>query len=231
MKKTKKALKLDSRRKIYSFISKNPGLHLREISRRTNIPKSTINYHINYLEKLGLITEKIEGEFKYIYASKKIGSKDKEILGLLRKEIPCKIFLYLIFSLACSQSDLCKELELSPSTISYHIKKMIDMEIIEEARVKDGKIYPYNDNREMLRKPVGTEKFYKRKNQEIIDATYRLLITNKHSLFNEEIIDSYAWYLEDMEEKKAPQRFKPIDKYISSSIDFILNIFKPPFAS
>ena len=45
------ALKLETRRKIYTHILKAPGLHEREISRVLNIPLSTLDYHIQFLNK------------------------------------------------------------------------------------------------------------------------------------------------------------------------------------
>ena len=47
-------LNLENRRKIYNYIRDNPGLHLRELSRRLNIAYYNLDYHIRYL-KLSLI--------------------------------------------------------------------------------------------------------------------------------------------------------------------------------
>ena len=193
-------LALKTRRQIYNFVLKNPGLHLREISRRIKIPKSTLTYHIKYLKKQDLIKEKLESGYKRIYIKDKIGTHDREILNLLRQEVPFKIFLYMIFSISWSQIELAKELELHPATVNYHLKKMIDMGIIEEAPGRDGHVYPYkNPKTYMERKPVGREIFYRRKNQEIINETYRILITHKHSMLDEKLIDSYIDYLEEIE--------------------------------
>ena len=80
----KNIIKLETRRGLYKLISKNPGLHLQEICRRTNIPNTTLRYHLNFLKKNGLITEKSEDYYNRYYISNKIGVKDKKILHLLR---------------------------------------------------------------------------------------------------------------------------------------------------
>jgi len=233
-------LALKTRRHIYNFIYRNPGLHLREISRRIKIPKTTLIYHLKYLKKQDLIKEKSEGGYKRIYIKQEIGTQDKQILNLLRQEIPFKIFLYMIFSVSWSQIELSKELELHPATVSYHLKKMIEMGLIEEAPGRNGFVYPYKNPRVyMERKPVGREIFYRRKNQEIINETYRILITHKHSLSDEKLIDSYIDYLNEIQEFKrkdkrdpiAPLKIKSIDAYINSLLDFILELLKPPFAA
>lgn len=88
---------LEQRRRIYNFILKNPGLHQREISRQMNIPFSTLRYHLKYLEKQNLLSLKnFEGNYKY-FVNYKINQKEKELLNILRKEIPRRIILCIIY--------------------------------------------------------------------------------------------------------------------------------------
>jgi predicted transcriptional regulator len=143
MKTGKDILKLDSRRKIYEFIDENPALNFREISRKMNIPKSTLIYHLNYLKKLRLINEKHKGKYSYFFVLKKVGEKDKILLSLIREKTSFKIFVFICFFKFCSQSQLCRELNIPSSTISYYIKKMVAIGLIEHAPVKNGRIYPY----------------------------------------------------------------------------------------
>jgi len=89
-------LKLETRRTIYDFIMKYPGLHLREISRRTNIPLGSLKYHLNFLNKYGLIAPKSDHRYIRYYVKQTVGKKDKEILNLLRQETPLRIILMLL---------------------------------------------------------------------------------------------------------------------------------------
>ena len=229
-------LALDLRSKIYKFIDKHPGLNLRELSRRTNIPKTTLTYHLRYLKKQGLIKMVSEGEYKRVYTKDKMGAQDKQILSLMRQKIPCRIFLYLIFKLSFSQIEVSKELDVHPATVAYHLKKMMDMDIIEEATVRDDRVYPFPNPENPVyikRKPVGTEKFYRRKNQRILEATYRVLITHKHSLPDEKYIDAYIDYLKGIMELKKMSNENRTKKMSDdrSFIESFLDIFKPPFAT
>ena len=47
-----------ARKTIYNLVENNPGLHLKDISRRTNMPKSTVKYHIEQLCKQNLLDVK-----------------------------------------------------------------------------------------------------------------------------------------------------------------------------
>lgn len=56
-----KSLDLKTRRNIYNFILKHPGLHFRELCRKLSLPNSTLSYHTRYLEKRGFIIARPEG--------------------------------------------------------------------------------------------------------------------------------------------------------------------------
>ena len=44
-------LALGVRREIFELIKQSPGLHFREIKRRTNLAIGALQYHLNVLEK------------------------------------------------------------------------------------------------------------------------------------------------------------------------------------
>ena len=89
-------LKLETRREIYNFILENPGFHLREISRRVNLSFGGLRYHLDVLKKQDLIITKDDLKYTRYYAPQKVGKNDKEILNLLRQEVPRKIILLLL---------------------------------------------------------------------------------------------------------------------------------------
>jgi len=51
-------LELETRRKIYDLISKNPGLHLSKISELLKMRISLVEYHMRYLEKIVTVDKK-----------------------------------------------------------------------------------------------------------------------------------------------------------------------------
>ena len=98
-------IKLKARKIIYNYILEHPGLHFRELSRELKIPKTTLNYHLLYLNKLELIKAKSNGRYNRYYAMKQVGKRDKELINLFRQEIPLKIVLLL---LVCGPGDIFK---------------------------------------------------------------------------------------------------------------------------
>ena len=57
-----KSLELEKRKELYRIIRTSPGLHFREIQRRTDSGTGQLEYHLEYLKKVGLIlSEKNRG--------------------------------------------------------------------------------------------------------------------------------------------------------------------------
>jgi len=233
----KNILKLEIRQKIYKCIEKNPGIHIRELSRKSNIPFATLKYHIRFLEKINIIHIKKDNIYKRLYPKKSLSKLDKEILGLFRNKTPCKIFISLIFLHYFSPRMLEKELEIPHSTLKYYIRKMEKVGIIEEATVENGLIHPFVNPRRLNVavecRPIGREKFYKMKNQEVIQTAYKLLISHKHSFFDEKLIDLYIYYVKDNKKNRNnPPKVSPnVQSQFENVIGVFNSIFKPPFCA
>jgi len=126
---------LEIRRRIFRFIIKYPGLHLRELSRKLAVPKTTLNYHLRYLEKEGFLVAKHDDRYTRYYAAKTVGNIEKEILGFIRQETPRRIILFLFLYPEHSRVDMSKEIGKAPSTLSFYLKKLVESDIVEQSRV------------------------------------------------------------------------------------------------
>jgi len=125
-------LELDVRRKIYTFIRKSPGLHLREISRLLNIPLSTLDYHLYYLKQRGLILDRQDGRYTRYYIGEEgtVGTKDKDIMGILRQSVTRSIVMYLLLHPKATHHGIAEHIQLAPSTTTFHLNKLIKLEIL-----------------------------------------------------------------------------------------------------
>ena len=143
--KEDEVLELKTRRKIYHSILKKPGLHKRELTRQLNIAYSTLDYHIFHLKKRNLIMTESDGRFVRYYATGKIGSEDKKIIAMLRQAVPRKIILYLILNPNTTHKTLRNHLGLAPSTTSFHLKKLADLNITNSQSVGKETAYSINE--------------------------------------------------------------------------------------
>ncbi len=129
------ALELQARNKIYSTIAQNPGLHFRELERRTSLAVGSLQYHLDYLEKAHLIRKEKQGKFTRFFnvRDSELG-QDEAILSLLRQEHLRKIVVYLLTNKKTTNFDIAKAMLLSPSTISMHLKKLTEANLIGSKR-------------------------------------------------------------------------------------------------
>ena len=135
-------LELKTRRKIYNHILKHPGLHEREISRQLDIPLSTIDYHLFFLKKRELITDRTDERFTRYYVTGEIGTKDKKIIAALRQNVFRKAIVFLLLNPDSFHRDICNHLGLAPSTTSFHLNRLAELYILN--RVQIGRETKYN---------------------------------------------------------------------------------------
>jgi predicted transcriptional regulator len=123
---------LKTRQKIYNYIQEHPGLHERELARQLEISLGTIDYHLYYLRKKELVITKSDGHYTQYYAAGKIGEKDKKLFAILRQKAPRKIIIFLLLNHYSYHRNICEHIGLAPSTTSFHLNKLVDLEIINK---------------------------------------------------------------------------------------------------
>ncbi len=152
-------LELETRRDIYEFIMKYPGLHMREIHRQLDMPIALAEYHLNYLEKADIIQSMEEDGYKRYYVRSvsgkdtgpEIGYPERKILGVLRQGIPLQITLFLLDNGQVTHTKIASHLKISPSKLSYHLKKLLKLNVIRKLDRADGKGYVIENERYILR--------------------------------------------------------------------------------
>jgi len=126
-----KALALSARDKIYRAITKNPGLHFRELQRRTGLATGSLQYHIDYLSRRRLIKSVKQGKFvRYYSASGEQFGENETLMNLLRQESLRKIMLFLLTKRSATNLTISSAIELSPSTISWHLSKLVENNVV-----------------------------------------------------------------------------------------------------
>ena len=124
-----KVLELDTRKKIFETARKFAGSHFREIERKTNLPSGTVKYHLSYLVKHGLLKESRDGNITR-YFPKEFGTENKILLSLLRQQKVREILLFILTHKGCSHSQIVASCGVSPSTITWHIKKLEKCKVV-----------------------------------------------------------------------------------------------------
>ena len=123
---------LTTRKRIYEEIVLNPGLHFRELQRRLQMPTGMLTYHLNILEKHGLISSRRDGKYVRYFANTSMTVEERSIMGALRNYVARRIVIYLLEEGEKKHRDISDELKISPSTLSYHLNKLIRKGILEK---------------------------------------------------------------------------------------------------
>ncbi|HSB46609.1 MAG TPA: winged helix-turn-helix transcriptional regulator [Candidatus Bilamarchaeum sp.] len=128
-----KILQLKSRRKIFEAVEKHAGSHFREIERRSGLPTGTVRHHLSYLAKHGLISEQKDGN-NVRYYPRAFDPGKKKLIGLLRQKTLRAIILTLLIHDNCNNDLLARKAGISPSTATWHMKKLEERGIIKSRR-------------------------------------------------------------------------------------------------
>ncbi len=138
-------IELETRRNIYEVIKEYPGLHMRAVQRKTDYDINLVKYHIRKLQEEGIITEIEKGGYKRYFPKEtdeiKIDHRDKKKLSILRNEKKLGIVLYTLKNEKVSHKELNEEFDMAASTLSYHLKKLVENDIL----LKKNRIYKVND--------------------------------------------------------------------------------------
>lgn len=154
-KRTKRLLLLTNRRRIYDHVRTNPGVHLRQIQRDLAMPMGTLGYHLRQLERSGLVVTREKNRFKSYFAVGELDRRDKDYLYYLRQRMPRKIALEIGRRPYMPLKSLVWQMPIAASTLSFHLKKLVQSSIVLEV-------------------PHGREKYYRLANpariQKLISA-------------------------------------------------------------
>jgi predicted transcriptional regulator len=131
----------DNKTRIYEYIKRTPGTHLRKISKALEIALGDTQYHLNTLQKSGSIKSKRMGIYKVYFSVSILEGRDESILATLQQETPREIILYLVEKPGATQGEIADHIGFSQSTINWHMSNLIEIELVSSQREKQAVRY------------------------------------------------------------------------------------------
>jgi predicted transcriptional regulator len=127
--------------RILHFVQNNPGCHLRKVKEMIGISQGTVQYHTDRLEKMGRITSTRSGLYKHYFPVGVFEDNEKEILQILSQETARRILMLIVEEQAPTQTDIVNSIGISASSVNWHIKRLIEVRLVNE--IKEGKYRRY----------------------------------------------------------------------------------------
>jgi predicted transcriptional regulator len=139
--------------RILLHIKENPGCYLRQIKNDLHLSMGSIQYHLNKLENGGRITSQRSGLHKHYFPIGVFNDNEKEIMRFLTLETSREIIMFITEQGNPTQTDIVKKIDISSSSINWHLQRMLNSKLIEE--IKDGKFKRYVLNSEISSTYIG----------------------------------------------------------------------------
>jgi predicted transcriptional regulator len=125
------ALRLDARKKIYEIIRANPGLHFREIQRRSGFATGALQYHLDYLVKKHLVKTERDSKFlRYFLVREKFD--ETKLMSLLRQDNVRSIVVFLMQKRSAAFETIVKNSGFGSSTVLFHLEKLVEFQIVQK---------------------------------------------------------------------------------------------------
>lgn len=122
-------LELESRRRVYALVRERPGMYLREIQRALDMPMGALEYHLDRLEKGGLVTSAQDTNKRFFPAEMDV--RDKRYLALLRQRAARHVVLQLLEHPGASHGEVAAATGLAPSTLSFYLARLVEAGVAE----------------------------------------------------------------------------------------------------
>jgi predicted transcriptional regulator len=117
---------------VFRCVEEFPGLHLREVARQCGMDPNHAKYHLQALERHGLVSSREQGAYQVFFPraegplgpQETVGRDEKEALALLRQPVPLHAVLLLLDRGACAHAELEAEVPVKRTTLHYHMAKL-----------------------------------------------------------------------------------------------------------
>lgn len=120
-----------NREKILGIIESFPGIRYNDLARLSGLNNGTLSHHLDILKKNSLIIiKRFDRSNMTRYFSVSIPSEETLIIGFLKMKSTGEIIKILLENEKCTFMQVVYTLNKSPSTISFHIKRLVDAGVL-----------------------------------------------------------------------------------------------------
>lgn len=142
---------LGTRKAVYEAVVRNPGIHLREIERLTNLPLGVVRYHVDKLQREDLIFAQEDRYFKRFFPRGRIPNVPTETFAVLRQQSLRRIVLQLLNNPGSNHTAMKQALGLPASTLSTYLAILLEKGVIRRERRGKENLYSVSDEESVMK--------------------------------------------------------------------------------
>jgi len=132
---------------IYNLIQAEPGISTKDIATRLGLAWGTVTHHLHKLEKRRFVVSKKYGKYRRFFLNGQAANAKKDELAVLRVDRTGDVAACIQAFPGITQKEVGVALGVSSSTILWHVKRLVDVGLIE--KIRDGKVVRYYANATM----------------------------------------------------------------------------------
>lgn len=122
-----------------------PGIHLRRIEREVSLPLGQVLYHLERLERMGLLVSARDSGFRRYFPAGEVARAEKPVLSALRQEPARRILLGLLRAGPCTHKEIQARVGSAASTLSFHLQRLVASGVLVRERLGTANLYSLAD--------------------------------------------------------------------------------------
>jgi len=127
------------RAQLLQLIEANPGIHLRELVRRSGKSASPVRHHLDSLQKAGMVTAHAGPGYKCYFLKGKTDYRVMATADVLRAPAARKVLSFAATNPMSAATRIAAEASLSVGAVDYHVRRLSEAGLIE-ARVQGNRL-------------------------------------------------------------------------------------------
>lgn len=130
-------LEHEKRQQILQLIEDYPGMYYHRLIRNTGMSPGIVQYHLRVLERAGLVVSEQHGlQRLYFRAGRSHGLTVAKYQPLLRSELAARMAAVLATRGDATQNELAFELGVDRSIVSYHLRRLVQAQLVVTVTVR-----------------------------------------------------------------------------------------------
>ncbi len=135
-----KVLSHPLRGQLYTTVRQRPGVSPQELVIAHEAGWSTVVYHLRVLEQHGLVTGVRDGRHRRFFdcTSGRWANGRKTVLATMLNPTTAKVACLVQDEPGVAQRSLAERLELAPSSVNWHVRRLVKVGLLERERTAQG---------------------------------------------------------------------------------------------